>query len=389
MRQAMTATSEVWPSIAMDRYARHRSIGWWDQDAVASSSVLVVGCGALGSEAVKLLALVGMGRIIVVDPDRIELHNLTRGVFFRAGDVGRWKARVTAQRARMLNPDVVVEAIVGRVEDRVGLGLLQDMSMVICCLDSIGGRVAVSRMCYRAGTPWVNGGISPTAGEVSAFGASVPPCYVCGVSERMWERERLSFTCRGFSSEVQGVPAPTTAMTASVVASMQVQHTLARICASSGAPGGLEDGQKALMSLSPPSMSVTTLMPDPECGSHERWQPAVRLSLGPSRLTARGLLRRCGQPDGVLDLPCEVLDSVRCVGCGRVRQIGAPLRACSESVLACPDCGAPDGDPRVISSVLPGDPEAGLPLSRLGVCRRQILRVQTGEHAAPLYVEIG
>jgi hypothetical protein len=235
----------------------------------------------------------------------------------------------------------------------------------------------------------VNGGISPTAGEVTAFGASVPPCYVCTVSERMWERERLSYTCRGFASGFSGIGAPTTAMAASAVAAMQVQHALVRISPSRDAPRGLDDGQKALISLSPPAMMVTTLRTDPECGSHERWEPVARLGLGPARVTGCELLRRCGCPDGAVELPGEVLVSVRCAACEKERRVGVPLRSCTESLLTCPACGEPDGEPWIASELRAHERGADLALSQVGVCRRQVLRVRAADGRAPLYVEIG
>ena len=61
-----------------DRYHRQRLISWWDQRRVAEARVLVVGAGALGTEICKLLALTGIGRVLVFDPDHIEASNLAR-----------------------------------------------------------------------------------------------------------------------------------------------------------------------------------------------------------------------------------------------------------------------------------------------------------------------
>src|SRR5689334_15768239 len=89
-----------------DRYSRLRLIAWWDQSKLGKSTMLVVGAGALGNEVVKNLALLGIGRIFLVDFDTIEPSNLARSVLFRSADKGRSKAEVAAERARELNPDV-------------------------------------------------------------------------------------------------------------------------------------------------------------------------------------------------------------------------------------------------------------------------------------------
>ncbi len=59
-----------------DRYSRLRLISWWEQEKLAAAKILVVGAGALGNEVLKNLALLGVGRIYVIDSDKIESSNL-------------------------------------------------------------------------------------------------------------------------------------------------------------------------------------------------------------------------------------------------------------------------------------------------------------------------
>ena len=93
-----------------NRYHRQTLIEWWDQHRVAQARVLVVGAGALGNEILKLLALIGVGRVLVYDMDRIERSNLSRGVLFRDDDEGALKVDVAARRMRELNPEIRVTA---------------------------------------------------------------------------------------------------------------------------------------------------------------------------------------------------------------------------------------------------------------------------------------
>ena len=378
-----------WRTATADRYARLRLIEWWDQEAVSRASVMVVGCGALGSEVTRLLTLVGVGRIVVVDPDRIELHNLTRGVFFRSSDVGRFKAAVTARRAQAMNPDVEVVPIVGLIETHVGLGFLRTMSVLACCVDSIGARVAVSRMCYRAGVPWVNGGISPTAGEVTAFAASEPPCYVCTVSNEMWEREQVAHTCRGFRAVGTDRPVATTATAASVVAAYQVQQILTWLSPSDAAPRCLDHGQRAFFSLTPPSCMVSSIVPDPDCDSHERWESNVTVGGSPDTVTAQDVLQASGLEDGVLELGREVVLRVQYPCCKHSRRVGRPLKLCTEEMLRCPKCGGETGEPTLIHEIRRTDRLAAKPLSAFGVPPRDILRVVPRNGGQPRYVAIG
>jgi len=87
-----------------DRFSRLRMLGWWQQDKIAATRVLVVGAGALGNEILKNLALLGFQKVLVVDLDVIEISNLSRGVLFRTSDVGGAKADVAAESVRDLYP---------------------------------------------------------------------------------------------------------------------------------------------------------------------------------------------------------------------------------------------------------------------------------------------
>src|SRR5712691_1793040 len=106
-----------------DRYGRLRLIPWWRQEKLAAAKVLVVGAGALGNEVLKNLALLGVGTVLVIDLDRVEPSNLSRSVLFRAGDGGRGKAEVAAERAREINPEITIVPIRGDVITDLGLGL--------------------------------------------------------------------------------------------------------------------------------------------------------------------------------------------------------------------------------------------------------------------------
>ncbi len=86
-----------------ERYHRHSLIDWFDQEKIFSSYVIVVGAGAIGNELLKNLALVGIGRIHIIDFDVIEIHNLTRSILFQLKDIGKSKAEVAANVVKNIN----------------------------------------------------------------------------------------------------------------------------------------------------------------------------------------------------------------------------------------------------------------------------------------------
>jgi adenylyltransferase/sulfurtransferase len=73
---------------------------------VRSARIVVVGAGAIGNEVVKNLTLLGVGAVDLYDFDQVEEHNLTRGIFLRASDIGTGKATAVVRRASQVDPGV-------------------------------------------------------------------------------------------------------------------------------------------------------------------------------------------------------------------------------------------------------------------------------------------
>ena len=166
-----------------DRYSRLRLIGWWDQEKIANANVMVVGAGALGNEVLKNLALLGFGQIHLIDFDTVQDSNLTRSVLFRGHHRGMFKAKVAAAAAMELNPDCNVTAINGDVLTEIGLGLIRELDLVICCVDNREARLWINRMCWKVNTPWIDGGIQEINGVAKVFRPPAGACYECAMTE--------------------------------------------------------------------------------------------------------------------------------------------------------------------------------------------------------------
>ncbi len=222
-----TADTEVLGIGEEGRYDRLQLIGWWDQSRLQRSQVMVVGAGALGNEVIKNLALVGVGRILILDFDLIERTNLSRAVLFRERHCGLGKAEVAAAMARELNPDCT---IVGRQADVVydiGLGVVASMDVVICCVDNREARLWINRMCWKTGVPWVDGGIQEISGVAKTF---VPPdggCYECTMTENDYRMLQLRYSCPLLRREdIQEGKVPTAPTIAALIGALQSQEAL-------------------------------------------------------------------------------------------------------------------------------------------------------------------
>lgn len=203
-------------------------LSWFKKDRVKNARVLVAGAGALGNEVVKNLALFGIGNIVVVDFDRIELSNLTRSVLFREEDAYNhaYKADIVAKRAMEINPQIRVTPIVGNLFSEVGFGLYRRADVVIGCLDSRIARYQLNRLALRAGKSWIDGSIENLTGAVKVYSPGVS-CYECGLSREEFNHIMLRTGCADVvRNQGEAGRVATTPISASIVGALQVQEAM-------------------------------------------------------------------------------------------------------------------------------------------------------------------
>jgi molybdopterin/thiamine biosynthesis adenylyltransferase len=325
------------------RYHRQSLITWWDQERLANASVLVVGAGALGNELVKNLALMGVGRIVVVDMDRIESSNLARCVFFRPNDEGRAKATVLAQRAGDLNSDIEIIPVIGDVKTTVGLAVFAEVDLVLGGLDNREARLFVNQACWKTSTPWVDGAIEGLMGAVRVFVPPAGACYECTLSERDYELMAARRTCTMLTrEEMLAGRTPTTATTSSVVAGMQAQEAIKLLHSELLGTPALAGGGFQFVGLTHDSYTVRYGRRE-DCLSHDTYDSsdvvAVPHDVPFGELLA---LARTGLGgDAVLELEHELALAGSCRRCGREQAIRRPLDALSSGIGRCPQCESP------------------------------------------------
>ena len=165
-----------------ERYARHLSLAGFGPEAQARlkvSRVLVVGAGGLGCPALLYLAAAGVGRITIVDADRVDVSNLQRQVLYTAADAGQPKAEVAARRLRALNDLIEIVPRVERLDRANALALIGDCDVVVDGSDNFATRYLVNDACVLAGKPFVYGAIQGFAGQLSVFNWRGGPTYRC------------------------------------------------------------------------------------------------------------------------------------------------------------------------------------------------------------------
>ncbi len=170
----------------LERYKRHLlldGVGVEGQEKLLASSVLVVGAGGLGSPAALYLAAAGVGRLGLVDFDRVDASNLQRQILYGTRDVGEPKVSVAATRLRALNPDVDVQVHPLKLEASNARELIADYDVVLDGTDTFPSRYLTNDLCVWLGKPLVYGSVMKFEGQVSVFDARTGPCYRCLFAE--------------------------------------------------------------------------------------------------------------------------------------------------------------------------------------------------------------
>ncbi|MGR8920070.1 MAG: HesA/MoeB/ThiF family protein [Gammaproteobacteria bacterium] len=151
------------------------------QSRLLESSVLVVGLGGLGSPVAMYLAAAGVGRLVLVDHDDVELSNLQRQIVHATADLGRPKVESARDRLLALNPTIDVETIGERLDDAGFDRVLPTVDAVVDCTDNFTTRFLINHHCVRHATPLVSGAAIRFEGQVTVFraGSDDSPCYRC------------------------------------------------------------------------------------------------------------------------------------------------------------------------------------------------------------------
>jgi len=162
------------------RYARHLilpQVGEMGQKKIKSASVLVVGAGGLGSPVLMYLAAAGIGKIGIIDDDKIELTNLQRQIIHSTSSIGELKTESAKKRINQINPEIIVEIFDTRLTIENAKEIINRYDVIVDGTDNFATRYTISDCCEILGKPWVFGSIHRFEGQVSVFNLNGSPNY--------------------------------------------------------------------------------------------------------------------------------------------------------------------------------------------------------------------
>lgn len=200
------------------RYTMQERLAGWGPEGQArleGSTAAVLGLGGLGGTTAMLLARAGVGRLRLVDPDRVALDNLHRQILYDEADAAQAapKAQAAARRLASANGEVRLEAVQAEFQESNGAELLGGADVVLDCLDRPRPRFLLNQLCLKLSLPWVHAGVVAAQGQLLVIRPGFTACLRCwfpGGAEP------------SFTSAEHGVIGPA----AAVLASLQANEAL-------------------------------------------------------------------------------------------------------------------------------------------------------------------
>jgi molybdopterin/thiamine biosynthesis adenylyltransferase len=199
------------------RYSRQIMLPEMDvagQQRLSHATVLIVGMGGLGCPAAMYLAAAGVGHLVIVDDDVVELTNLQRQIAHDQDSLGQAKVESAAATLRRLNPHVRVTAIKQRLGTEQMQEIVPNMTLVLDACDNFATRFQLNAVCVEHRIPLVSGAAIRMEGQVSVFDSrdAGSPCYQC--LYQLGDDDQASCASNGVMAPLVGIIGAVQAMEA-------------------------------------------------------------------------------------------------------------------------------------------------------------------------------
>lgn len=194
------------------RFSRQLSLPGWTpaaQERLHRAHVVVVGAGGLGCPALTYLVAAGVGRISIIDHDRVALSNLHRQPLYRESDIGLLKVHAAATHLQALNREIAIVPVAERLQAHNAFQLLSGADVVLDCSDNFPTRYLINDACGLLGIPMVYGALYRFEGQMAVWqhrdNGDAPVTYRCLFPEDEFRRATVDCATAGTLGAVAGV----------------------------------------------------------------------------------------------------------------------------------------------------------------------------------------
>ena len=168
-----------------------------------NAKVTIVGVGGLGCPVALYLTAAGIGKITLIDKEKIELSNLNRQVLHWSVDIGKFKTFSAIEKLSKLNPLIKFESYEEEIEKENIRELIKDSNVVVDCLDNWKTRFILNEACVSERIPLVHAGVHSWYGQITTIMPGKGPCLRCILPKNPKEEEK--FPVLGVTAGVLGL----------------------------------------------------------------------------------------------------------------------------------------------------------------------------------------
>ncbi|CAM4314027.1 HesA/MoeB/ThiF family protein [Gillisia hiemivivida] len=186
-----------------DRQIKLDEVGVSGQEKLRNASILIVGVGGLGCPAAQYLAGAGVGKIGLMDHDKVSITNLHRQVLYNEDDIGKSKALVAKEKLQQLNSEIELVAIEKALTIENSEKLFSQYDLILDGTDNFETKYLINDACILTGKPWVYASIYKNEGQLSVFNYKNGPSYRCLFPKTT--RQNVSCEATGVLGVVPGI----------------------------------------------------------------------------------------------------------------------------------------------------------------------------------------
>ena len=200
-----------------EKYSRQiiiEKIGINGQKKILNSSICIVGCGGLGSSAAQYLSMTGVGNIMLIDNDLINLSNLNRQTLFFEKDIGRYKVDTLKKNLQEINPEARIKVSKKNINKKNIDNYLSPYKIILDCTDNFQSRYIINEYCFKKKKVLVSAALQNFDLQASVFTPwkrGEYPCYNCifpkthNISGQSCDEQGIAAPVAGFGGVLQAI----------------------------------------------------------------------------------------------------------------------------------------------------------------------------------------
>ncbi|MHA1978296.1 MAG: ThiF family adenylyltransferase [Candidatus Hodarchaeales archaeon] len=177
------------------KFDRQERLSIWNQNLIEESCVLIIGIGGTGGEVAKNLALLGIGKLILVDMDTIEYSNLNRQLLFSRSDIGKNKAQIAKKVIiRRYNSSLKIEAFTEPIQS-LPFRLFEEADIIAGCVDNFLARQYINETAIELPLSLLDSATDGYFGQVQNVNLNSNACLACDSPPPPEETRLLTAPC--------------------------------------------------------------------------------------------------------------------------------------------------------------------------------------------------